>query len=222
LSQSSETMFRRAAARLSSSLPLRCRRRSGALAATARMILSACGEGRPLAPTAWAALLTLMALPIQATEFEQFLVPSVALFAGLCVIALFDARYFVIPDGPIAFLVLVGAATAFGGSDEGAARIAAGITGFVALQLIGLIYEALRSTPGVGGGDARLFGVAGLWLGFAGLPACLVYAVLSALASAVVAARQGALDSARQPIPFGPHLALGLWLVWVFGPLEFG
>jgi leader peptidase (prepilin peptidase)/N-methyltransferase len=163
-----------------------------------------------------------MALPSQAMALGQFLIPSLCLFAGLCVIALFDARYFVIPDGPLLFLVLAGAATALGATDEAAARFAAGMTGFVALQLIGLLYETLRSTPGVGGGDARLFGVAGLWLGFAGLPACLVYAVLSALASAVVAARQGALESARQPIPFGPHLALGLWLVWVFGPFEFG
>jgi leader peptidase (prepilin peptidase)/N-methyltransferase len=205
-----------------------CRRRRAALCATARDIVMASGEGRPLAPTAWTALLTLALLPTQAMDAYPFSSPAlalstVALFFGLCLIGLFDARYFIIPDGPLLFLAFSGtAATLATAPREAASRLAAGAAGFVLLRLVGLAYEKLRATPGLGGGDASLFAVAGLWLGMEGLPSCLIYAALSALVSAAIAMRQGALDSARQPIPFGPHLALGLWLVWVLGPLEFG
>lgn len=200
-----------------------CRRRARAVAPLARDILLARGDGRPLAPAAWAAILSLFAHLAEAPTVGYFLVPGLLLFAGLCLIALFDARYFVIPDGPLAALGLCGVAVALAnGAQEFPARLAAAAAAYVALRLVDLGYERLRGAPGVGQGDAKLFALAGLWLGFAGLPGCLVYGVLSALLSAALAIRQGSLDGVRHPIPFGPHLALGLWLVWVFGPLEAG
>ncbi len=181
------------------------------------------GEGFALAPAAWAAFLGLFYLLAQPAEPRLFIVPSLALFAALCLISLFDARYFVIPDGPVLFLALTGAATILASApEEAASRLAAAATGFVALRLFGRAYEALRGTPGVGEGDAKLFGVAGLWLGFAGLPSCLIYAALSALVAAALAVWRGLLRNPREPIAFGPHLALGLWLAWSVGPLEMG
>ncbi|WP_424363007.1 prepilin peptidase [Methylocystis parvus] len=200
-----------------------CRRRAGALAPLARDIILARGDGRPLAPAAWAAILSLLAHVAEAPAVGYFLAPGLLLFAGLCLIALFDARYFVIPDGPLAALGLCGVATSLASApQETPNRLAAAAAAYLALRLIDLAYERLRGTPGVGQGDAKLFALAGLWLGFAGLPGSLIYGVLSALLSAALAIRQGSLDGARHPIPFGPHLALGLWLVWVFGALEAG
>lgn len=200
-----------------------CRRRTNALAPLARDVLLARGDGRPLAPAAWAALLSLLAHLAEAPTVGHFPLPGLLLFAGLCLIALFDARYFVIPDGPLAALGLCGVAVSLAvAPQDAAAKLAAAAVAYVALRLVDMAYEGLRGAPGVGQGDAKLFGLAGLWLGFPGLPGCLIYGVLSALLSAVLAIRQGSLDSARHPIPFGPHLALGLWLVWVFGPLEAG
>ncbi|MCX7898583.1 MAG: A24 family peptidase, partial [Methylocystis sp.] len=144
-------------------------------------------------------------------------------FAALVVIALFDARYFVIPDGPILALLAVGAATLLIGDMSAAPeRVAAAILGGGALWCVGRAYEWLRGTPGLGHGDARLFAVAGFWLGVEGLASCLLYAVVSALAAALFALRDGGLRDARQPFPFGPHLALGFWLCWVVGPLQAG
>lgn len=203
--------------------PASCRRRRRALAPVARDIFLARADARPLTATAWLFLLTLGAALAQGAAFGWLLLPSLCLFAGLCVVALFDARFFVIPDGPLLSLALCGLATSLPDAPQAiAARLAAGALGFVALRVVALAYETLRGAPGVGEGDARLFAVAGLWLGFEGLPSCLVYATLSALLSAVVALRIGALKDARTPLPFGPHLSLGLWLAWVFGPLEFG
>ncbi|WP_457797479.1 prepilin peptidase [Methylocystis sp. S23] len=186
-------------------------------------MLFARGDGRPLAPAAWAAIFALLAHLAEGPAVGYFLAPSFALLAGLSLIALFDARYFVIPDGPLLALGLCGVATALASApQETPARLAAGAAAYASLRLVAYCYEALRGAPGVGEGDARLFALAGIWIGFPGLPSALVYSVFSALLSAVVAMRQGALESARHPIPFGPHLALGLWLVWVFGPLEAG
>ena len=211
---------RRLAALRTSSL---CTRRRRALTPLAREILRARGEGRPLAPAAWAAVLGLVWLAAQAVDVGLFLLPSLVLFGGLSLIALFDARYFVIPDGPLLALAATGVATALATAPtEAAGHIAAGAAGYVALRLVALVYETLRGAAGVGQGDARLYALAGLWLGFPGLPSSLVFGVLSALVAAAIAIRQGTLESARQPIPFGPHLALGIWLVWVLGPLEIG
>lgn len=200
-----------------------CARRRRALAPLALDAICARGAGRALAPAAWAAFLGLFYLLAQPAEPRLFIVPSLALLAALWLISLFDARYFVIPDGPVLFLALTGAATILASApEEAASRLAAAATGFVALRLFGRAYEALRGTPGVGEGDAKLFGVAGLWLGFAGLPSCLIYAALSALVAAAFAAWRELLRNPREPIAFGPHLALGLWLVWSVGPLELG
>ncbi|MDJ0447690.1 A24 family peptidase [Methylocystis sp. JR02] len=201
----------------------RCRRRRRALAPVARDIFLWRGDGRALAPAAWAAACALLALLGQWADIGFFLVPSFMLLPALGLIALYDARYFVIPDGPVLFLGLCGFGTFLvGAPQEAATRLAAGAAGYASMRLVAFAYEALRGAPGVGEGDAKLYALAGIWLGFAGLPSSLIYAVFSALISAVVALRQGALENARQPIPFGPHLALGLWLVWVFGPLEAG
>lgn len=176
-----------------------------------------------LAPASWAAFLGIFYLFTQVGELRLFIVPSLALVAALCLISLFDARYFVIPDGPVLFLALTGVATILASApEEAASRIAAGATGFAALRLFGRAYEALRGTPGIGEGDAKLFGVAGLWLGFGGLPSCLIYAAISALVAAALAAQRQLLRNPREPIAFGPHLALGLWLAWSVGPLEMG
>lgn len=200
-----------------------CARRRRAFAPLAWDAICARGEGIALAPAAWAAFLGFFCLLAQPAELRLFIVPSLALFAALCLISLFDARYFVIPDGPVLFLALTGVATILASAPgEAASRLAAGATGFVALRIFGRAYEALRGTPGVGEGDAKLFGVAGLWLGFAGLPSCLIYGALSALVAAAFAAWRGLLRNPREPIAFGPHLALGLWLVWSIGPLEMG
>jgi leader peptidase (prepilin peptidase)/N-methyltransferase len=201
----------------------RCRRRWRTLAPLSHDIFFWRNDGRVLAPAAWAAVISLIWLLVQWRDVGLYLVPSFILLPALCVIALFDARYFIIPDGPVLLLSMSGVVTSLASEPGSApARLAAAVAGYLGLRLVAFGYEALRGAPGVGEGDARLYALAGLWLGFAGLPSSLIYGVFSALLSAAIALRLGALEDARQPIPFGPHLALGIWLVWVFGPLEAG
>jgi leader peptidase (prepilin peptidase)/N-methyltransferase len=185
-------------------------------------ILRGRSEGRPLTATARLSLLLLGVFAAQAPA-PLVLVAGLALFLCLCLIALFDARYFIIPDGPLVCLLLAGLVTGVAAEpQEIGARLAAAALAFVALRFVAVAYERLRGVAGIGEGDARLFAAAGLWLGFAGLPSALIYGVLSALVAAVVGLRHGLLEDARAPLPFGPHLAFGLWLCWTLGPLEFG
>ena len=178
-------------------------------------------EGLAYTHVAWASIVALAYLLTQAADLGWLIAPTLLLYSALGVITLFDARYFFIPDIMIVFLAVCGGVV-FLMIDANSAPIhaAAAIFAYAAFRAIAFLYYHFRGEAGLGLGDAKLFGVAGLWLGFEGLPTCLIVAVVSALASAAIIHRDTAIKSARLAIPFGPHLALGLWIVWAFGPLE--
>ncbi len=200
-----------------------CRRRWRALAHLGSDAILFKRGSRALSPATWIALLALFMLMDQEAAPALLIVSGVGLFIGLCVISLFDIRYLIIPDGPLIFLCVI-APLSWNNLDleEATFRLAAAAIGYSTLRLIDYAFKAARGQAGVGSGDARLYAVAGLWLGFSGLPGCLVYATLSALVWSVIALRVGEHSDLRQPMPFGPHLALGLWLSYVLGPLQFG
>jgi leader peptidase (prepilin peptidase)/N-methyltransferase len=99
-------------------------------------------------------------------------------------------------------------------------QLMVGITGavvgiwlFDAITLVGSI--AFGQTA-MGGGDAKLSAMMGAWLGWkllllAGFLACMIGAAIGGGAIALK------LISRRQPIPFGPFLALGAMLSLFFG-----
>jgi len=197
-------------------------RRRARLGETAVAILTARGEGRALAHVGWIALAGLAVAFLDFAQFGWWALPTLILFGALALAAVFDARYLVIPDGPLIVLLLMGLAILPPDIDEAALRLAAAAGGYGALRAIDAAYRLLRGRAGLGLADAHLLGIAGLWLGPAALPGCLLVAVVSAFVSALSAARDGALGHMAQPIPFGPHLALGFWLCWSLGPLEAG
>lgn len=185
-------------------------------------ILAARGEARAHAHVAWLSLAGFAYLSAQWAALGWLVLPTLALYGALCLISLYDARYFIIPNCPIGVLAICGAfAFLANDADDLFARLAAAGAAYMAMRLVAAGYERLRGEAGLGEGDAKLLAIAGWWLGYEGLPGCLLVAVLSALASAAFVARDQPLGL-RQPIPFGPHLALGLWLAWAIGPLEFG
>jgi leader peptidase (prepilin peptidase) / N-methyltransferase len=200
----------------------RLRRRRRMLASQAFAILSLQKGARALAPAAWSSLAAAVWLFTQSSPPGWWAPSSLALFACLCVAALIDARYFILPDGPLALLAAVGVAmrlSASGPTLEFVSCLSASAFAFASFRLIGWSFEKARGYPGLGQGDARLFAIAGLWLGWAGLPTCLIVATFSAALAAAIARRDGLFHHAEDPMPFGPHLALGIWLCWSFGPL---
>ncbi|MEM7620869.1 MAG: A24 family peptidase [Pseudomonadota bacterium] len=93
----------------------------------------------------------------------------------------------------------------------------AGLLFFAALSYI---YYKWRGRYGLGLGDAKLFGAAGAWVGLLGLPSVLLWATLSALGVVVLRVMFDKTFATTQRIAFGPYLAFGLWIVWLFGSLQ--
>ena len=111
------------------------------------------------AALAWAGF-SLLLIPVAITDLLRFRLP------GLLVV-------------PIALAGLVA------GSGMGVPlidRVAGGVTGWLLLELVAVGWRAATGRAGLGGGDARLFGAIGLWLGWLALPWLLVGASLAGFA----------------------------------------
>lgn len=146
--------------------------------------------------------------------------PTAALGWTLLALGFIDARALILPDVLTWPLAAGGLVLAWllepAALPDHAAGAAAGWLGF---RLVGWIYAALRNRPGLGAGDAKLMAAAGAWVGWQGLPSVLLLGALAALAGVAAAALLRRPVTASTAIPFGPFLALGLWLTWLYGPL---
>lgn len=151
---------------------------------------------------------------------------GVVLGSLLCWGAAVDLLRFEIPDGVSLGLFPLGLFVTWHlAPDQLVAHLAAGLAGGGLILAVNAGYRAWRGEDGLGIGDAKLLASGGAWLGPAGLPGALLFGCLSAIAALVVFARtkdrrhSGGRRFARRRLPFGPHLALGIWIIWVFGPL---
>lgn len=94
--------------------------------------------------------------------------------------------------------------------------------GYASLVAIEIAYRRLRGRDGLGRGDAKLLAGIGAWVGFQSLLQCIFVAALGGivfmLTVGLVRRRRIATDTA---ISFGPFLAVGGWLTWLYGPLVF-
>jgi leader peptidase (prepilin peptidase)/N-methyltransferase len=141
------------------------------------------------------------------------------LLAAVCAI---DARYGIIPDSLVVALAVGGVLqTCLIGSAGLLQRAIEAVVAFGAAYLFRAAYRWVRGFDGLGFGDVKFVAAGVLWIGIDGLPWLLLVAVLSALASLVILRAEGHELDGKQAISFGPHLAIGLWLTWVAGPLQF-
>lgn len=94
------------------------------------------------------------------------------------------------------------------------------VAGFGSLVAIEIAYRRLRGRDGIGRGDAKLLGGTGAWTGIQGLAPCIFVAALSGIVLVLtIAATNRRPVSADTVISFGPFLAAGGWLTWLYGPL---
>ena len=137
-------------------------------------------------------------------------------------IAVVDWRHFVIPDRLNAAAFLLGLAHAWFQSQEDiivalASALTRGAVLAAAFWVLRVSYECLRDREGLGFGDVKLAGVAGVWLGWLMLPVAVELAAVSALA--FYGLRQALLREPLSPtgrLPFGGFLAIAIWLSWIF------
>ena len=177
--------------------------------------------GRPYAGVAWGLLAGAVWFAIGLASDPGWAWQAIAggylviLLAAVCAI---DGRYGIIPDSLVLALAAGGALQLllWGPVDFWWRGFEAALI-FAAAWLFRAGYRWLRGYDGLGFGDVKFVAAGTLWVGAEGIPGLLLIAVLSALVSLLILRTQGHDLHGKQAISFGPHLAVGLWWIWVLG-----
>jgi leader peptidase (prepilin peptidase)/N-methyltransferase len=134
----------------------------------------------------------------------------------LLLIAIIDLEHQWLPDWLTLPLIPLGLAAAWAGFGPPLIERAAGAAiGWAALFLIAWLYRRLRGREGMGGGDPRLLGAIGAWVGALQLPAILLGAGLFGLALVLAMRLRGEAVTATSRLPLGTLMALAAWPVWL-------
>lgn len=132
--------------------------------------------------------------------------------AGLVAASATDIRHMRIPDRVTLPLLAAGLFWAWAGGTFWAALTGAVLGGSV-FWAVAAAYRRLRGRTGLGLGDAKLMAAGGAWVGWQGLAAVAAIAAGAGLAWILLAALiSGERDRLQRPVPFGPFLALGIFL----------
>jgi leader peptidase (prepilin peptidase)/N-methyltransferase len=134
----------------------------------------------------------------------------------LLALAALDLAALWLPDRITGTLAMAGLMSGVAGLDPSLTdRIIGGMGGFGALWLIAAAYQRLRGRHGLGGGDPKLLGGIGLWLGWRMLPPVLLLASLVGLALVVFRQVSGRAVARDDALPFGAFLAVAAYPAWL-------
>ena len=153
------------------------------------------------------------------------LVAGVVLVSLLVPLTLIDLDHLWLPEplcraGFIAGLTatLVGAWTLpAGGAALMFNHLLAASAALLVLEGLSALAEKALGQPALGLGDAKLAALGGAWLGLEGVAIALLLAIVGGAVIGALARISGRLGP-REPFPFGPFIATGIWLVWLEGP----
>lgn len=146
---------------------------------------------------------------------------SVGLGWTLLTLAVIDHRHMTLPDALNLPLIPAGlAVAALTPSGAFVHHMAGVVAGAASLGAVAWVYERATGRDGLGLGDVKLFAAAGAWVGWQGLSSVLLIGAASGLAAACILAWGRGSAGPREPVAFGPYLALGLWITWLYGPLN--
>lgn len=140
------------------------------------------------------------------------LLPVLGLWVCLMTLIVTDLEHYIIPDQLQWAIALLGLSHVLMAGDDLPYYIEGGLLGgLIGLSLrYGFLY--LRGKDGLGMGDVKLMAVSGLWLGVEPITPYLFYAGILGVMTAVLwrCVRKGTY------YPFGPSLALSLWLLVLY------
>lgn len=186
-------------------------------AALARGRCRVCGAA--IDPQHWQIELACVGIGVAAA----LAVPGPVALAGavfgwlLLALAALDLAAFWLPDALTATLAAAGLATGVLGIEPALPdRLIGGAVGLLALWAVGAGYKALRGRAGLGGGDPKLLGAIGLWLGWRMLPAVVLLAALVGLAVVLLGMLRGRRATLGDAMPFGALLAIAAYPAWLF------
>lgn len=128
-----------------------------------------------------------------------------------------DFEHQIIPDGLTFTLLWLGLLSScfnlFATTHD---AILGAIFGYLFYWIVNAVFKLLTRRDGIGQGDFKLLAAAGAWLGWQLLPFVI-------LTSSFIALIYGIFmmsffnHERRQPIPFGPFIAIALWLGMIWG-----
>lgn len=165
-----------------------------------------------------------------AIEMLAALIGAVALFAQpgfegaagalfgwqLLALAALDVEHFWLPDWFTGVLAVSGLAIGVAGIGvDRSSRLIGGVAGFAVLFAIGWIYKRVRGRDGLGGGDPKLLGAIGCWLGWQALPYVLVGASMAGLLVAFGMMVRGRDVVATTRLPLGALMAVAAFPLWL-------
>ncbi len=134
---------------------------------------------------------------------------------GLLALAAIDLAAFWLPDPLVAGLALAGLAGGLAGWGPPLLdRAIGGVAGIGSLWLVAAAYRRLRGRTGLGGGDPKLFGAIGLWLGWRALPMTLLAASVVGLLAVLLLHLAGRRLGMADRLPFGTLLAAAAFPIW--------
>ena len=135
----------------------------------------------------------------------------------LLLLAALDLNHYWLPDRVVATMGLAGIATgALGEFPWLSDRIIGAVIGFLGLALVALAYRTLRKREGMGGGDPKMFGAIGAWVGWQGLPSVLLGATIIGLSYVLVRALQDKKIDLGGKLPLGALLAIAAFPIWIW------
>jgi leader peptidase (prepilin peptidase)/N-methyltransferase len=133
----------------------------------------------------------------------------------LLALAAIDLAAFWLPNvltGALAVVALAGGLAGLGADLE--ARLIGGGAGFGVLWLAAEGYRRVRGRIGLGGGDPKLFGAIGLWLGWRALPQVLLIASVAGLVVVLALTLLGRRMTGTDRLPLGTLLAGAAFFSW--------
>ncbi len=141
---------------------------------------------------------------------------AVVLWALLSAISYFDIRSYRLPNILNVAILLVGIGYNIQIGQEFWLPIISVLIALSVLSLISFLYHRYRGKHGMGFGDIKLFAAGAVWVLPHLLPVILFISSFLALMWTMMMNGLHSFPEKNTKLPFGPHLALSIWIVWLF------
>ncbi|MGV2974291.1 prepilin peptidase [Roseibium alexandrii] len=100
--------------------------------------------------------------------------------------------------------------------DDLSVRLMSAMAVLVGLYLFGRAFSWLRGQEGLGFGDVKLIASSTVWIGISNLSVMIVLAACSGIIVSIISVRNAGEAGVQEKMPFGPHLAFSIWIVWLW------
>ena len=127
-----------------------------------------------------------------------------------------DFEHYWLPDRLTLPLLILGLSAGLTGIAPSLGDRLLGVAaGYLSLAAIALAYKALRKRDGLGGGDPKLLGAIGAWLGWQALPLVLLGASGIGLTFVLIQYVRGVGVQATDRLPLGALMAIAAFAIWI-------